>query len=63
MQPKNDLALDHDLASSGFCFAKIAWQFAPHTRDRRCFLEGILVNAYETCRLHDCRVYGFDYGR
>jgi hypothetical protein len=26
----------------GFCFAKIAWQFAPHTRDGGCFLEGIL---------------------
>jgi hypothetical protein len=44
MQPKHALALEHDLASSGFCFAKIAWQFAPHTRDGRCFLEGILVN-------------------
>jgi hypothetical protein len=29
-------------ASVGFCFAKIAWQFAPHTRDGCCFLEGIL---------------------
>jgi len=26
----------------GFCFAKFAWQFAHHTRDGRCFLEGIL---------------------
>jgi hypothetical protein len=23
-----------------FCFARIAWQFAPHTRDGCCFLEG-----------------------
>jgi dienelactone hydrolase len=34
-------AEDH-AASVGFCFAKIAWQFAPHTRDGGCFLEGIL---------------------
>ena len=26
----------------GFCFGKIAWQFARHTREGRCFLEGFL---------------------
>ena len=63
MRAKQAQAVKHDSASSAFCFAKIAWQFAPHTRDRGCFLEGILVNAYETCRQHNCRVYGFDCGR
>jgi hypothetical protein len=42
MQTKQAPALEYDSASSGFCFAKIAWQFAPHTRDGGCFLEGIL---------------------
>jgi hypothetical protein len=42
MRLKQAPALEHDWASSGFCFAKIAWQFAPHTRDGCCFLEGIL---------------------
>ena len=42
MRPKQAQAVKHDSASSGFCFAKIAWQFAPHTRDGCCFLEGIL---------------------
>ena len=30
----------HDWAFVGFCFAKIAWQFALHTRDGCCFREG-----------------------
>jgi hypothetical protein len=42
MQTKQAPALEYDSASSGFCFAKIAWQFAPDTRDGCCFLEGIL---------------------
>jgi hypothetical protein len=42
MQPKQAPDLEHDSASSGFCFAKIDGSFAPHTRDGGCFLEGIL---------------------
>jgi hypothetical protein len=34
--------LPRDCAFVGFCFAKIAWQFAPDTRTGRCFLEQIL---------------------
>jgi hypothetical protein len=42
MQPRQAVALEHDLASPRFCFGKIAWQFALDTPDGCCFLEGIL---------------------
>ena len=31
----------HDWAFVGFCFAKIAWQLALHTRDGACFREEV----------------------
>ena len=35
------VSLSHDCAFIGFCFAKIAWQFALHTRNARFCLEQI----------------------
>ncbi len=61
MQTKQAPALEYHWASSGFCFAKIAWQFAPHTRDDAVFSKDF-VNAYETCRRHNCRVCDFERG-
>jgi hypothetical protein len=40
MQTKQAPAHEYDSASSGFCFAKIAWQFAPHTREGALFSKG-----------------------
>jgi len=42
MRAKQAQALEHHSGSSGFALQKITWQFAPHTRDGGCFLEGIL---------------------
>ena len=33
------LPLWQDWAFVGFCFAKIAWQFAAHAHDGHCFIE------------------------